>query len=174
MTSAQKSRSAPVRALDLVEKAVALLVGLLLAGIVFIMLLAIWSRYIENDSLAWTEQVSRILFVWITFLGAAVLYRRGAHIAIDFFLDLMPRRLAAIVRAANETMMLGLFLVLLIYGAKLSISNLGQTYGALDVSPSTHYFAAPVSAALMILFWLERAAIGLERARRPGAREDSA
>ena len=131
------------------------LIALVLGIIVIIMLLAIWSRYVMQAPFGWTEQLSRMLFVWITFLGAAVLYRRNGHIAIDFFQTLLPPAAARGVRILNQVLMLGLFLVLLIYGARLSWTNLGQTFGALNITPSVYYVSAPVSAALMILFWLE-------------------
>ena len=118
------------------------LIALVLGIIVIIMLLAIWSRYVMQAPFGWTEQLSRMLFVWITFLGAAVLYRRNGHIAIDFFQTLLPPAAARGVRILNQVLMLGLFLVLLIYGA-------------LNITPSVYYVSAPVSAALMILFWLE-------------------
>lgn len=146
------------------------LIGMMLGFVVLVMLLAVWTRYVMNDPVAWTEQLSRILFVWMTFLGAAVLYRRSQHIAIDFFTNLMPDRLARIIRFVNEAAMLVLFLVLLVYGAGLVRSTLSQTYGALDVSPAVFYAAAPVSAGLMLLFWLEHL---LQELRSKGACDSS-
>ncbi|WP_366554580.1 TRAP transporter small permease [Aquibaculum sediminis] len=139
------------------------LLGLLLAGMVLIMLVAVWTRYVANAPLVWTEQVNRILFVWTTFLGAAVLYRRSGHIAIDFFVELLPPALRRTVQALNALLLLVLFLVLLVYGWNLAWANLSQTFGALDISPSTFYFAAPVSAALMLVYWIERAIEGVPR-----------
>jgi TRAP-type C4-dicarboxylate transport system permease small subunit len=39
---------------------------------------------------------------------------------------------------------------------KLSIDVMPQTTGALDISPAFYYFSAPVSCALMILFFIEK------------------
>ncbi len=143
------------------------LIGCVLAVIVAIMLIAVWTRYVDNDPVAWSEQLSRILFVWITFLGAAVLYRRGVHLAVTFFLDLLPARLRWWVRLVNELSLVGLFAILLVFGFRLAWSNIGQTFGALDITPSSFYFAAPASAALMLFFSLEQfAALAAERRDR--------
>lgn len=146
------------------------LLGCVLAVIVGIMLLAVWTRYVDNDPVAWSEQLSRILFVWITFLGAAVLYRRGYHLAVTYFLDLLPPPLRWWVRLVNQLSLVALFAILLVYGSELAWNNLGQTFGALDITPSSFYFAAPVSAALMLFFSLEHfAALAAERrGERPG------
>ena len=140
---------------DFLDRLITRIVGTTLGLVVLVMLLAVWTRYVMNDPVSWTEQLSRILFVWMTFLGAAVLYRRAQHIAIDYFTTLMPDRLARILRFTNEVAMLLLFLILLVYGAGLVRSTISQTYGALDISPAVFYASAPVSAALMIIFWLE-------------------
>lgn len=132
------------------------LIAVILGIIVVIMLLAIWSRYIMQAPFGWTEQLSRMLFVWITFLGAAILYRRNGHIAIDFFQALLPLPAARAVRIFNQVLMLGLFLVLLVYGTRLTWATLGQTFGALNITPAFYYASAPISAALMVLFWLEQ------------------
>jgi TRAP-type C4-dicarboxylate transport system permease small subunit len=70
-----------------------------LAGVVF---LQFFTRYILNDSLAWTEEIARYQLMALTFVGSATAARRGAHIAVDFFLLAMPpgaRRLARVAVA---------------------------------------------------------------------------
>ena len=135
---------------------VANLLGLLIGAIVLITLAAVWWRYVIEDPLSWTEQLSRILFVWVTFLGAAVLYREKNHITIDMFLGMMPPPLKALMVWLIELAMLLFIVVLFVYGLKLSLDTLTQTFGALDISPASFYFAAPVSAAMMFLFFIER------------------
>ena len=135
---------------------VANLLGLLIGAIVLITLAAVWWRYVIEDPLSWTEQLSRILFVWVTFLGAAVLYREKSHITIDMFQQMMPPPLKALMVWLIELAMLLFIVVLFVYGLKLSLDTLTQTFGALDISPASFYFAAPVSAAMMFLFFIER------------------
>lgn len=141
---------------DALVRLVGNLLGLLIGAIVAITLIAVWWRYVVNDPISWTEQVSRILFVWVTFLGGAVLYREKSHITIDMFLEMMPQRLKALTVWFIELGMLLFIVVLFTYGLKLSLDTLSQTFGALDISPATFYFAAPVSAAMMMLFFVER------------------
>lgn len=141
---------------DGVTWVVSSLLGVLIGAIVLITLAAVWWRYVINDPISWTEQVSRILFVWVTFLGAAVLYREKSHITIDMFLEMIPQPFKAWMVWLIELGMLLFVVVLFVYGLKLSLDTLSQTYGALDISPASFYFAAPVSAAMMFLFFIER------------------
>src|ERR671928_2065806 len=141
---------------DAVTRAARLLIGTLVAAIVAITLAAVWWRYVLNAPLAWPEQVSRILFVWMTFVGAAVLYRERLHVAIDMFVLMLPKPLQVAAVWLVEILLLVFNVALLVYGLQLSLNTLGQTYGALDISPATFYFAAPVSAAMMVLFFVEK------------------
>ena len=141
--------------LDAMTSIAKYVIGALVSAIVIITLAAVWWRYVLNAPLAWPEQISRIFFVWVTFVGAAVLYREKLHVAIDMFVVMLPRPAQRLAGWLVEALVLGFNVVFLVFGLKLSIDTLGQTYGALDISPASYYFAAPVSAGMMILYFLE-------------------
>jgi TRAP-type C4-dicarboxylate transport system permease small subunit len=58
-----------------------------LAGIVF---LQFFSRYVLNDSIAWTEEIARYVLMALTFTGSAMAARRGTHIAVEFLPNMLP------------------------------------------------------------------------------------
>ncbi|QKV18849.1 TRAP transporter small permease [Oricola thermophila] len=58
-----------------------------LAVIVF---LQFFTRYVLNDSLAWTEEIARYVLVLVAFLGAVTVTRKGAHIFLEFFYRYVP------------------------------------------------------------------------------------
>lgn len=132
------------------------IVGGAIAAIVVITIIAVWFRYGMNDPLAWTEQVCRILFVWSVFAGAAVLYRRMLHIAIDMFLLMLPPQWQATLNWINQGLMLLAGVMMLIFGMEVTLGTWNQTFGALEISPASFYSAAPYSGLLIILFWIEK------------------
>lgn len=132
------------------------ILGAIMAVIVVITIAAVWWRYVLNSPIAWTEQVSNMLFVWMVFLGAAILYREKLHIGVDMFVNMLPVRFADIAFWAIEICNLVFIVVLFGFGLKLSLDVLPQTTGALDITPAFYYFAAPVSCALMMLFFVEK------------------
>jgi TRAP-type C4-dicarboxylate transport system permease small subunit len=78
------------------------------------------------------------------------------HIVIDMLVIMLPAPLQRLVYWVNQALILVFALMLLWFGGKLAIDNLGQTFGALEITPSSFYFAAPVSAALILLYWVEK------------------
>jgi len=43
-------------------------------------------RYVFNSPLIWGTEVTEILLLYITFLGAAQVFREDSHVVIDIFL----------------------------------------------------------------------------------------
>ncbi|GAB5377996.1 MAG: TRAP transporter small permease [Acuticoccus sp.] len=75
------------------EEILALVLFTALAGTMF---LQVFTRYVLNSSLAWTEEIARYLLIAVAFIGAAAATRRGAHIAVEV-VRLLP---AGVVRGA--------------------------------------------------------------------------
>lgn len=156
---------------DIVTEAAKVVLGVCVALIVVITLAAVWWRYVLASPIAWIEQVSNILFIWITFLGAAVLYRQKLHIGVDMFLEKLTGRANAVMFWAIEIGNLVFILVLFVYSMKLSIDVLPNTYGALDITPAWFYFSAPVACAMMALYFVEKIVDPAKRAPQGSAGE---
>lgn len=62
-----------------------------LASVVF---LQFFSRYVLNDSVAWTEEIARYLLICVCFVGGGMAMRRTSHIHVEFLYVYLPRRAA--------------------------------------------------------------------------------
>jgi len=52
-----------------------------------------FSRYVLNDSIAWTEEIARYLLIAVAFAGAPIAVRKNTHIHVEFFYRFINRRL---------------------------------------------------------------------------------
>ncbi|WP_119301947.1 TRAP transporter small permease [Dongia deserti] len=59
-------------------------------ALAFIVFLQFFSRYILNDSFAWTEEIARYGLMWLAFIGGAVVTRRKSHIAVELLSHVLP------------------------------------------------------------------------------------
>lgn len=145
-----------LRFCDLITEAGKAAIALAMAAIVLVTLAAVWWRYVLNSPISWIEQVSNMLFIWMVFVGAAILYRQKLHIAVDFALAWVPDRLKEAANWAIEGMNLAFILVLFWSSLTLAIDVLPNTTGALDITPAWYYFSAPVACAMMVLYFVEK------------------
>jgi TRAP-type C4-dicarboxylate transport system permease small subunit len=70
-------------------------------------------RYAFNSGIAVSEELSRWLFVWMTFLGAIVALKEHGHLGTDMLVSRLPRAGKIACLAASQLLMLGVTLMLL-------------------------------------------------------------
>jgi len=72
-------------------------------------------RYGFNSGIISSEELSRYLFIWITFLGAIIAFRENAHLGLDTVVRLLPTSGKKIFFALSNVLMLGCCM-LMFYG----------------------------------------------------------
>jgi TRAP-type C4-dicarboxylate transport system permease small subunit len=129
---------------------------LLMSAMCVVMLTQVFSRYLFNNPLTWPEELSRYLFVWIVFLGAAIAFRHKAHLGMDFLTARLPERLRRGAEKIVEIIIL-VFLVLIMYiaPAVLSVTRL-QTTPVLNIPMSYIYLSFVVASGLMSIEIVDR------------------
>jgi TRAP-type transport system small permease protein len=106
----------------------------MVAVMVIIILLQVFFRYVLGNALAWPEEASRFLMLWMTGLMAPTAFRRGGFVSIEMLTRLLPSAPAAIL----SLLLLGLSLVVMIVGMKIGwaeVTGLGGRFA----TDSLHY-----------------------------------
>lgn len=60
------------------------------------------TRYVLNDSAAWTEEIARYLLIGVVFIGAAIGVTKNNHIQVDFFYRHLPPALCRVLGIAVD------------------------------------------------------------------------
>ena len=66
-------------------------------GLTLVVFLQFFTRYVLNDSLAWTEEIARYLLIMVAFIGGGMAVRRMSHIHVEFFYVYLSKRTAFIL-----------------------------------------------------------------------------
>lgn len=126
----------------------------------------IFTRYVLGTGSQWPEPVSILLMVVFTFLGAAVSYRAGAHIAVAMLTDRLPSWLQRPLAGFVHLAMLSVALFMLYYGAHLCFATWGQSIGELPFIPvGLTYMPVPVGGLVTALFVIEHITCGSQSER---------
>lgn len=120
-------------------------------------------RYLFNDGIISSEELSRFLFIWITFLGAIVTMRDNAHLGLDSVVRMLSLNGKKAAFAASNLLMLGCC-ALMFYGTwKQHGINATTRSPVTEIPMSWVYgvgYIASIAMSLMIIGKLVRLAKG--------------
>lgn len=132
-----------------------------LVAMVLVVILQIFLREVIGYSLVWSEETSRILMVWIGFLGIAIGFREKAHISIEFFVTRLPASVQFVVDKAVYAAVFAFGLYLLIQGWQFTILTSGATLPSTGLPRSVLYVVMPV-AGLMVCVYTALQVLGVD------------
>lgn len=114
---------------------------------------------IAGNSLSWTEELTRFLFLWGIFLGMASGFRSAEHARITFVLRRLPPALRRLTVHLYVLLGVAFFAVVAYYGAMLSLGQYrsNETSPALGISLSLVTLAVSVSAGLALVAHIQSA-----------------
>ncbi|MEE2950461.1 TRAP-type C4-dicarboxylate transport system, small permease component [Fulvimarina manganoxydans] len=144
----------------------------LLIALVVISSLGVFMRYVMNTPLVWTEEISGIVIVWMTFAGAVGLTRQNLHARVELLDEFLPStsRFKAGLDILLDIVAV-LFLVPVVIGGWDLIAMLShERTPALRLPIGIQLAAIPIAGALMIAFLsakVVRAGIALARGANP-------
>lgn len=101
-------------------------------------------------------ELSQLLFIWTTVLGADITLRRGDQVRVDIFTTMMPPWMLRGVIVVCLLLMFAFLGLLIRYGFPLAFSNWQRPLGVGDLSYGYVTLALPAGATLMTLSLLRR------------------
>lgn len=107
-----------------------------------------------NISLTGTDELSRLLIVWLTFLGTSLAFHDKMHLAVNFFVKKAGHKNQQRIHTLVNGLIVVFFLVLTVYGFKFSIESMSYTSSTLQLPMGIFYLAVPVSSVFAMYFIL--------------------
>jgi len=133
------------------ELAIAMLI---LVAFLVLASLQIITRYVFGQQFVWTEELSAVLLIWLTFLGAAAIERDNGHVRLHTLDELLPGRVTRWIYAVYDVAIL-FWLGCLIYGGYALLGQLNfEMTPALKIPYRYVMIVVPIAAALMALYVL--------------------
>jgi len=151
------------RLIDLYCRALKAVIALCLAVMVVLVFGNVVLRYVFNSGIATSEELSRWLMVWLTFLGAIVALREHSHLGVDTLVRALPPSGKRACFVVSYLLMLYADWLLLSGSWKQTLITAGDRAPASNLSVGFFYSAGivfGVSAAVILLYDLWRVATG--------------
>ena len=101
--------------------------------------------------LIWTEELTRYLLVWSTFLGASCVYKKMGHINVTVIRELFPPAVRKTLEIAVHILCGAFFVMAALYGVKYMSLQSQQLSAAMRIPMPYIYIIIPVGCSIMIL-----------------------
>jgi TRAP-type C4-dicarboxylate transport system permease small subunit len=132
-------------------------ISFLLATLSLIMFLQVLFRYVFNNSLTWSEELAKFIFIWITFLGAALCFRERIHLKVDFLTNRLSDKNKILMEMINTLLVTIFSGIIVVIGFLWVINVAGTLSPAMGLPLNIVFYAAlPVSAVFTFIYGVAR------------------
>lgn len=114
--------------------------------------LQVIARYIFSNPIAWGQDIIRLSFIYLVFLGAALCVDKVEHLNIDVCLEMLSDQYRKVISLGIDVVLIIFYLFLLIYGYDFTVAGMNQLAPYLPIPMSIYYAAVPLSALFMAYF----------------------
>lgn len=125
----------------------------LMIGMSVLIFVQVVMRYIFGNSLVWSEELARYLFVWLVYFSVSYTAKREKHIRIDAALMVFPKKARPYIEILSEVLifLFSIFIVVTSITVVQKIAASGQHSPALGL-PMQLVYAAPLVGFILTAF----------------------
>jgi TRAP-type C4-dicarboxylate transport system permease small subunit len=139
------------RALARLDRAARLAIIACTAAMIVVVSVQVALRYLLNTSIDWSDEVSRLLFVWCMFLAIPLGIREGSHVGVELLVTHFPAHVRRGIARFTTAAAIGLMAIVLYETAIVSWDTWDELLPTLDMSANWFLVPVAVSAAHSIL-----------------------
>jgi|GEM_PF-788963 len=139
----------------LIMKVVQLAIALIMGTLVVIVFYSVLSRILLNASIAWAEELSRILFIWLVFMGAVLGLHSKGHLGLTILIDRISPKKQLFFDIVAWALVIFVTYAMITGGIRIVDVVKNSRTPALGLPGSLKYQAVLVAGYLMILTSLE-------------------
>ncbi len=137
---------------NLLSRICLILAGTALVSMTLMFAWLVYGRYVLNDTPTWVEQVSHLLLMVISFLGAAVGVRQDTHLAVVLFRGSVPTRVRTLFVFITDVLMAGFGGLMFWYGLQLTQFKWKTLIPLIQVPEGFRSLPLTICGALVFLF----------------------
>ena len=131
-------------------------IGTLLStwGLILTVLLQIVCRFTPFNTPPWTEEASRIFFIYAMSFSAGLAMKNEFYVHLDMFYNRFPERIKKVLNLAIPIITLALFVVMAIYSIKFILLGIPEKSPSMGFNMGIAFFSIFImSASISYYLW---------------------
>ena len=125
--------------------------GFFLLIISVLLIAQIFTRYVLNSSLTWSEELSTYCYVWSVFIGSSAIISNDGHLKIDFFEKKFSKKNQKIFRYLYIVSSIVFYLLVFYLSLLVTIKTWEVTTVSLNLTMGIVFLVIPISSFLAII-----------------------
>ncbi len=121
-----------------------------------VLILEVISRYLLGSSLEWSDEIARLLLIWMTFTGMGLAILERKEIFVRTFRQRLSAKGRRLWQASLELLALGFNVFLLLFGLQMTHFSWGMKTESLELPFSFFYASIPAGALVSIVYLVYR------------------
>ncbi len=135
----------------LVSNAAKLIIIFMMAVMSVMVIIQVYVRYVAKGSFPWSEELARYMMAWVAFLGSSLGIETGAHVGVELFVNLLPRKLRIGVKVIIKLGMLAFLAAAVKESYSLCLNVASQLSPALRIPMVWPYLSVPIGCIFMFI-----------------------
>lgn len=138
-------------AYDNINKLVDIMIVVVLSVMIVDVAVGVFFRYVLNNAIAWVEEVSRYLMIWVAFLSMGMVMRDEQNVGVEFVVNWFPKGGKKVIKVITH-LVIGIFLGIVLYHSIRYTRVLRiQRSPALGIPMMYPYISVAIGAFLMLM-----------------------
>ncbi|WP_035581705.1 MULTISPECIES: TRAP transporter small permease [Halomonadaceae] len=119
-------------------------IGVILGVMALLLTLGVAFRYLLGAPFVWSESVSKLLIVWLTFVGTSVAFAEKQHITVDSVVSAMPSSVRSVVHTLVLLISIAILGTMAFLGYEYCQTVVSSTSPILGISLAWFAYAMPL------------------------------
>ena len=145
--------------------------GTLFAITMTLVIMNVFTRYVFNFVLAWSEELATSCFVYTVFIGAAWCLRTRQHVGVDLLVNRLPVKAREVVHLLTDMVILTLNSYITYLAVLFMRSSKAKTMPIMKISVNYLYTALLLGFGLMAIYSLIHCIEDVKKLAKPDRKE---
>ena len=144
-----------MKILDWINKILEVITAISVGAITVLVLAQVLFRYVLEEPLTGSEELTRYCLIWLVLLGFSILVRKNKHISVTYFQELFSEGVQKALRITVHLIIAFFCFILIYYGFDLSMKAMIQVTPATGIRMGYVDLVIPITGFISLLFTLE-------------------
>lgn len=124
-------------------------------AMVILIIVQVFSRQLFSYTPSWSEELSKLFFVWISFLGIAYGFKAKLHISLGLVVNAMPEKIQDVCDYFAKVLVIGFGVIMMYYGWHFTVLMGNSSMPGTGLPSSAIYAAIPVTGFYVTFYGIE-------------------